>query len=282
MASPPPRARARCAARRCSGSAADAPISSDRDAPGHRRVSCCPEPIRATWQGRSGHLSHDRCGGLRRIDGVDRLIERPILAVDLGGTQIRAALITPDREVHCRRAEPTRDEQGVAGVIERICEVVAAVRDEAAADGLPAPVAIGIAAPGPLDPTRGVVLDPPNLVGWDDIPLADMVSRRLDLPTVLERDTNVAVMAEWRYGAARGTSDAVYVTVSTGIGGGIVSGGRPLTGHGLAGEVGHLVVELDGPTCGCGGIGHVEAIASGTAIEREARSLLDHGRAPAL
>ncbi len=213
---------------------------------------------------------------------MDRLIERPILAVDLGGTQIRAALITPDREVHCRRAEPTRDEQGVAGVIERICEVVAAVRDEAAADGLPAPVAIGIAAPGPLDPTRGVVLDPPNLVGWDDIPLADMVSRRLDLPTVLERDTNVAVMAEWRYGAARGTSDAVYVTVSTGIGGGIVSGGRPLTGHGLAGEVGHLVVELDGPTCGCGGIGHVEAIASGTAIEREARSLLDHGRAPAL
>lgn len=213
---------------------------------------------------------------------MDRLIERPVLAVDLGGTQIRAALITPDREVHCRRAEPTRDEQGVATVIERICEVVAAVRDEAAAEGLPSPVAIGIAAPGPLDPTRGIVLDPPNLEDWNDIPLADMVSRCLDLPAVLERDTNVAIMAEWRYGAARGTSDAVYVTVSTGIGGGIVSGGRPLTGHGLAGEVGHLVVELDGPTCGCGGIGHVEAIASGTAIEREARALLDGGRASGL
>ena len=213
---------------------------------------------------------------------MDRLIERPVLAVDLGGTQIRAALITPDREVHCRHAEPTREEQGVAAVIERICKVVAAVRDEAAADGLPAPIATGIAAPGPLDPKQGVMLDPPNLRGWADIPLADLVSRCLDLPTVLERDTNVAVMAEWWYGSARGTSDAVYVTVSTGIGGGIVSGGRPLTGHGLAGEVGHLVVELDGPMCGCGGIGHVEAIASGTAIEREARTLLDRGAAPGL
>ena len=222
-------------------------------------------------------------GGLRRIDGVDRLIERPVLAVDLGGTQIRAALITPDRSVHFRHAEPTRDEEGVAVVIDRICAVVAKVRDEAAEAGLPAPIGAGIAAPGPLDPHRGVVLNPPNLRGWDEVPLADLVGRRVELPTILERDTNVAVMAEWRYGAARGTSDAVYVTVSTGIGGGIVSGGRPLTGRdGLAGEVGHLVVDIDGPVCGCGGIGHVEAIASGTAIEREARALLVEGRAPGL
>jgi glucokinase len=221
--------------------------------------------------------------GLRRIDGVDRLIERPVLAVDLGGTQIRAALITPDRSVHCRRAEPTRDDEGEAAVIDRICELLAAVRDEAAEAELPAPIGAGIAAPGPLDPHRGVVLNPPNLRGWNEVPLADLVGRRVELPTILERDTNVAVMAEWRYGAARGTSDAVYVTVSTGIGGGIVSGGRPLTGRdGFAGEVGHLVVDIDGPVCGCGGIGHVEAIASGTAIEREARALLLAARAPGL
>jgi glucokinase len=103
------------------------------------------------------------------------------------------------------------------------------------------------------------------------------------MPCYLERDTNVAVMAEWRYGAARGTQDAIYITVSTGVGGGVISAGRPLGGAGgLAGEVGHLVVELEGPVCGCGGIGHVEAISSGTAIAREARDLLARGAAPGL
>ena len=209
--------------------------------------------------------------------------ERPVLAVDLGGTQIRAALITPDRSVHCRRAEPTRDEDGVEAVVRRIVEVVAEVRDEASAAGLPAPIGIGVSSPGPLDPHRGIILNPPNLRGWIGVPIVDTISDQLELPTLLERDTNVAVMAEWRYGAAQGMRDAVYVTVSTGIGGGIISDGRPLGGRdGLAGEVGHLVVELDGPVCGCGGIGHVEAIASGTAIEKAARALLERGEAPGL
>jgi glucokinase len=214
---------------------------------------------------------------------VEHPVERPILAVDLGGTQIRAALITPDRAVHCRRAVPTQDEDGVATVVARISEVAAAVRDDAASEGLPPPFGVGISAPGPLDRLRGIVLDPPNLRGWKDVPIVERVEPAMGLPTILERDTNVAVMAEWRYGAARGVHDAVYVTVSTGIGGGIITDGRPLLGHaGLAGEVGHLVVELDGPVCGCGGIGHVEAIASGTAIEREAKRLLDEGDAPEL
>ena len=205
------------------------------------------------------------------------------MAVDLGGTQIRAALITPDRTVHCRRAIPTRDEDGVATVVARIAEVADAVRDEAAAAGLPAPVGVGISSPGPLDRRRGIVLDPPNLQGWKDVPIVEHVEPALGLPTVLERDTNVAIMGEWRYGAARGARDAVYVTVSTGVGGGIIMDGRPLLGHdGLAGEVGHLVVELDGPACGCGGIGHVEAIASGTAIGREGMRLVAEGVAPEL
>jgi glucokinase len=214
---------------------------------------------------------------------VEQPVEHPILAVDLGGTQIRAALITPDRTVHCRRAVPTRDEDGVATVVARIAEVADAVRDEAAAAGLPPPIGVGISSPGPLDRRRGIVLDPPNLQGWKDVPIVEHVEPALGLPTLLERDTNVAIMGEWRYGAARGARDAVYVTVSTGVGGGIIMDGRPLLGHdGLAGEVGHLVVELDGPACGCGGIGHVEAIASGTAIAREGARLLATGTAPAL
>jgi len=209
--------------------------------------------------------------------------ERPVLAIDLGGTQIRAALVTPDRAVHHRRAEPTRDEDGVDSVVARIVEVSAEVRSDATRAGLPDPIGVGIASPGPLDPWRGVVISPPNLRAWRDVPLVDLLAAELGLPCYLERDTNVAVMAEWRYGAAKGVADAVYITVSTGIGGGIVSGGRPLIGAGgLAGEVGHVVVEIDGPTCGCGGIGHVEAIASGTALERQARDLLVREAAPIL
>ena len=206
---------------------------------------------------------------------MESTTERPILAVDLGGTQIRAALVTSDRTVHCRRAIPTADEEGVEAVVGRIIEVAAAVRSDAASVGLPEPVGVGISSPGPLDPWRGVVLLAPNLAGWRNIPLAPPVAEALGLPAFLERDTNVAVMAEWRYGAAAGTRSAIYITVSTGIGGGVIIDGRPLIGpDGTAGEVGHMTLELDGPRCGCGGIGHVEAVASGTALAREARALL--------
>jgi len=209
------------------------------------------------------------------MTAVQSSAERPVLAVDLGGTQIRAALITPDLAVHCRRAVPTHDTDGVEAVLARICDVAAAVRDDAAAQGLPTPAGAGISSPGPLDPWRGVVLAPPNLAGWRNVPIAARVGEALGMPVYLERDTNVAVMAEWRYGAARGTRNAIYITVSTGVGGGVIIDGRPLLGaDGTAGEVGHITVELDGPRCGCGGIGHVEAIASGTALARDARAML--------
>ena len=146
--------------------------------------------------------------------------------------------------------------------------------------GLPAPVGVGISSPGPLDPWRGVVISPPNLAGWSEIPLGARLADGLDMPAFLERDTNVAVMAEWRYGAARGTRNAIYITVSTGIGGGIIVDGRPQVGPGgKAGEIGHMTVDLDGPQCGCGGYGHVEAIASGTALAREGRALVESGAA---
>ena len=135
----------------------------------------------------------------------------------------------------------------------RVCELVAEVRAAARAQGDPEPIGIGISAPGPLDPWRGVVVAPPNLAAWRNVPLAELVEERIGLPTFVERDTNVAVQCEWRYGAARGTATAVYVTVSTGIGGGIILGGRPLLGpDDSAGEVGHVTIELDGPLCGDG------------------------------
>jgi glucokinase len=109
------------------------------------------------------------------------------------------------------------------------------------------------------------------------------VEKATGLPSFLERDTNVAMMAEWRHGAARGAENAIYVTVSTGIGGGVIANGQPLIGiDGTAGEVGHLTIDLDGPACGDGMPGHVEGIASGNAIARDGRALLADGAAPGL
>jgi glucokinase len=214
---------------------------------------------------------------------VDTEAGQPILAIDLGGTRIRAAYVSPDLLVTCRRAVDTDDEQGVDAVVERIRRLASDVRADARDDGLPDPIGIGISSPGPLDPWRGLVVSPPNLAGWRDVPLADEVEGALGIPTFLERDTNVAVMAEWRFGAARGADDVIYVTISTGIGGGIVLGRRPVIGKdGTAGEVGHLTVELDGPLCGDGMRGHVEGIGSGTAIARDGRALLAEGRSPGL
>ena len=214
---------------------------------------------------------------------MDEAAGQPILAIDLGGTQIRAAYVGPDLVVSQRRAVETNDEEGVDAVVQRICRLAGEALEDARVNGMAAPVGVGISSPGPLDPWRGVVVAPPNLAGWRDVPLASLAAESIGLPVFLERDTNVAVMAEWKFGAARGTDDAIYVTVSTGIGGGVVIGGRPLIGKdGTAGEVGHLTVELDGPLCGDGSPGHAEAIGSGTAIAREGRALLDAGRAPRL
>lgn len=214
---------------------------------------------------------------------MEEAAESSVLAIDLGGTQIRAAYVTPDLAVLHRASAPTDDERGVESVVDAICALAEQVRAAAGVAGLPAPIGIGISSPGPLDPWRGLVVAPPNLRGWHDVPLADRVQAALGLPAFLERDTNVAAQCEWRYGAARGTRDAIYITVSTGIGGGIILDGRPLHGRdGTAGEVGHLTVELDGPVCGDGQRGHVEAIAAGSGIARAAREALAAGRAPGL
>ena len=143
---------------------------------------------------------------------------------------------------------------------------------------------VGLSSPGPVDPVRGVVVEPPNLgPEFRDIPLAVALSESEDLPAFLDRDTNVAALGEQAFGAARGIEDFIYLTVSTGVGGAIVTGGEILHGpEGFAGELGHVVVEMDGPRCGCGGPGHVEAIAAGVALAREARALVATDRSPYL
>ena len=209
--------------------------------------------------------------------------QEPILAVDLGGSRIRVAHLSSDLTIAHREVIPTMPALGFEDALDRMTRLARSVQAAAQAAGHAAPTAIGISSPGPLDPWRGVIHNPPNLPGWDGAPIAARLSSALDLPASLERDTNVALLAEWRHGAAAGADHAVYVTVSTGIGGAAVVDGRLLHGpDGTAGEVGHLTVDLDGPPDGEGAPGHVEGIASGMALARDGAALVEHGEAPGL
>ena len=137
-------------------------------------------------------------------------------------------------------------------------------------------VGIGVGCGGPLDPDTGVVYSPPNLPGWDSVPVTAVLGGALDLPAWLENDANAAALAEYTYGAGRGADPLVYLTISTGIGAGIVIGGALYRGAtGNAGELGHLIVCAGGRPCGCGGRGCVEAYCSGSSIAARAHAALE-------
>jgi len=198
----------------------------------------------------------------------------PIVGIDLGGTQMRAVLAEADGTVLARYKTLTIPEEGPAAVMERIVAGVQVVMGQA---GGRRPRGIGVGSPGPLDPWTGVVLAAPNL-GWYNVPLKATLENRLGLPVVVGNDANAAALAEWRFGAGKGIDNLVYMTVSTGIGGGIISDGHLLLGsHGLAGEIGHTTVEAHGPRCKCGNVGCLEALASGPAIARAAITRLRAG-----
>ncbi|MBI3240996.1 MAG: ROK family protein [Chloroflexi bacterium] len=201
------------------------------------------------------------------------------IAVDLGGTNIRAARYTPSGVLLARAKRPTHapdsDETLLDRVVATITEVLPGEADQA--NGVVVK-AISIGAPGPLNPHTGLVLRAPNLPGWVDFPLRQEIESHFHLPTEIGNDANLAAMAEWKFGAGRGYNDILYLTISTGIGGGVISGGRLITGvNGLATELGHVVVAPDGPVCGCGQRGHLEALAAGPAIALTARTRLRNG-----
>jgi glucokinase len=130
---------------------------------------------------------------------------------------------------------------------------------------------IGIGAPGPLNGKTGVVFNPPNLPGWQNIPLRDIFRGHFQCPIYVENDANVAALSEYMFGAGQGSQDIAYLTISTGIGGGIIANGQLLTGTiGTAAELGHMTIDWHGPRCNCGNIGCLESLASGTAIARQA------------
>ncbi len=208
----------------------------------------------------------------------------PVLALDLGASRIRAAVVLPDGSIAARAEGVTRSSDGPQAVVADMIGLLRAVRAAAPTEVVAGLRGIGVCAPGPLDAASGRLIDTPNLgPAFRDIPITAPIAAALGLPAVLERDTVVALLGELGFGAARDARDAVYITVSTGVGGAVLAAGRLLAGaDGLAGEIGHLTVDLDGPMCGCGGRGHLEAITSGSGLARAAADLVATGLAPGL
>ncbi|HNT73979.1 MAG TPA: ROK family protein [Anaerolineae bacterium] len=195
------------------------------------------------------------------------------IAVDLGGTQIRAARYTADDVLEARVAMPTEADEGQSAVLRR---VQLAIHQVWPMDNPVSGIAIGV--PGPIDFKRGVVRFAPNLPGWQNVPLRDILLEKFHAPVFVGNDADVAALAEHRFGAGRGVADMIYMTISTGIGGGMIFNNRLFTGgNGLGGEIGHLVVDMQGPLCGCGNSGCLEVMASGTAIARQARERIIAG-----
>jgi glucokinase len=202
-----------------------------------------------------------------------------ILGIDIGGTNLVAGCVASDGSgVEGLLSEPTRAEEGADGVVARILAL--GRRSQAALAGaVPGATVsgVGIGAPGPLDTQRGIVLLTPNL-GWVDFPLRDRLSDGLDLSASLDNDANCAVLGEHWRGAARGTSQAIGITIGTGIGGGIILDGKLYHGASdCAGEVGHTTLEMNGRRCACGNYGCLEAYASGPAIARRAMEAVERG-----
>ncbi len=202
---------------------------------------------------------------------------RPVLAVDLGGTKIVTALVSTEGEILSREYIPTLAEEGAPAVIRRIVSSAGnLIRNAGMAPSSVASVAV--AAAGAIDPGKGIVTDSPNLPGWHNIPLKDEIEKAMEIRAFIVNDATAAALGEHRFGAGRGVRDLIYLTVSTGIGGGIIIDGRLYSGaSGSAGEMGHMTIDANGPRCACGNIGCLEVLASGKAVAREAQRLIARG-----
>lgn len=194
------------------------------------------------------------------------------VAVDIGGTHIRAAAYESDN-INPITHRRTRSHAKEPGTFDRLVQVI-----ESAWPQEGSVRAIGLASPGPLDPLTGVIFATPNIPEWINFPVTQKLSVHFGVPAYLDNDANLAALGEWKFGAGRGHHDVLYLTISTGIGGGVIIDDRLLHGyHGLAAELGHVVVLAGGPTCSCGFDGHLEALAAGPAIVRYVQEQLDAG-----
>ena len=198
--------------------------------------------------------------------------DQRFLGIDLGGTDTKYGIVDGAGRVLRRGRWPTEAERGPEGVLVR---VAAHAREMIGSDRV---IAVGMGVPGPMSSRVGMVYEAPNLPGWVNVPVQKILEEALGLPVRLNNDANAAAWGEFRAGAGRGASTMILYTLGTGVGGGIIIDGELLCGpDDTAGELGHIVVNPEGPRCGCGNRGCVEAYASATAIRRRVREALAAG-----
>lgn len=198
----------------------------------------------------------------------------PVIAVDFGGTHIRTALFPTENPQPSRQLKKkTQATRGPEYVIEQMVEAI----EELTPSDVES-LRIGIASPGTLDEKKEIVLVAANLPGWENYPLKQELSSKIDAHLVIENDSKLAALGEYVYGAGQHADPLMYLTLGTGIGGALIIKGELLQGvHGLASEFGHMTVDPNGPICSCGKRGHLEAIASGPAITRAAITRIKAG-----
>lgn len=192
------------------------------------------------------------------------------IAIDIGASRMRAGSYTTksSEPIHYNQI-PTRSE-GMP-IEDRLINLIESVWPEDYEVK-----SIAAACPGPLDPINGIIVEPPNIPEWRYFPIQEFLQSTFNIPTAINNDANLAAYGEWIFGAGKGHSNLIYLTISTGIGGGIIIDNKLLSGvAGYAGEVGHMTINSQGPVCSCGKNGHLEAIASGPSIVRWIKSRLE-------
>jgi glucokinase len=192
--------------------------------------------------------------------------------VDLGGTKVEVAVVDAQGAIRQRLQEPTDVEGGPDGIVAQIARLARQLREPGSASP---PAGVGVGVAGQITTDTGVVRFSPNL-DWHEVPFRDQLHQALDLPVVITNDVRAATWGEWLHGAGQGVADLICLFIGTGVGGGVVSGGRVLSGcTNTAGELGHITTDLHGPPCTCGNRGCLEALAGGWAIARRAQEAIN-------
>ncbi|GMV94676.1 MAG: NagC family transcriptional regulator [Candidatus Hydrogenedentota bacterium] len=201
-----------------------------------------------------------------------------VVGIDLGGTNVKTAVVARNGKMRGKDSRPSRADDGLDAVVDTMVASVEQALENAGADPSDM-LAVGVGAPGPMNWRTGIVFSPPNLPGWKDVPLADIMSERLMVPAYVDNDANVACWGEFWSGAGTEVDSMVCLTLGTGVGGGIVVDGRLVRGiDGTAAEIGHLNVMRDGRQCNCGAKGCLECYASVSGMERTALEGIEAGR----
>lgn len=202
-----------------------------------------------------------------------------VLAADFGGTNLRAAIVEEGGELLERHDILTPSEATPEGILGKIAELLGGIVETSGER----PVAACLAVPGLINADEGKVLVAPNIAGFRNLVLTTPIEQRLGIPTYIENDASAAALGEFRFGAGRGTRHLLHATLGTGIGGGIVVDRKLYRGAtGLAGEIGHIVIDPGGPKCNCGSRGCLEAMVSGVAFAERSKKLIASGKAPIL